>query len=51
MNFFEITIVLILGLLFESLGKKCHLDVALMESQKIYYKEGSGASSQRLWVV
>jgi len=51
MQNFGITIVLILGLPFESLGKKCHLDVALVESQKIYYREGSGASSQRLWVV
>jgi len=29
-------------------GKKCHLDVAFMERQKTYYKEGSGASFQRL---
>jgi hypothetical protein len=42
---FEITKVPILGL---PLGKKCHLDVTPMESNKIYYKEGSGASSQSL---
>jgi hypothetical protein len=28
-----------------------HLDVTLMESHKIYYKEGSGVSSQRLRVA
>jgi hypothetical protein len=27
--------------------EKCHLDVTHVESHKIYYKEGSGASSQR----
>jgi hypothetical protein len=32
-------------------GKKCHLDVAPTENHKIYYKEGSCASSQRLQVV
>jgi hypothetical protein len=42
---FETTKVPILGCSLESLGKKCHLDVAFMESHKIYYKEGSGASS------
>jgi hypothetical protein len=31
--------------------KKCHLDVTLVESQRIYYRKGSGASSQRLWVM
>jgi hypothetical protein len=36
-----------LGLPFGSLGKKCHLDIALTESHWIYYREGSGASSQR----
>jgi hypothetical protein len=34
-----------------SLGKKCHLDVAPTESHIIYYRDGSGASSQGLWVV
>jgi hypothetical protein len=33
----------ILGLPLGSLGKKCHLDVAHVESHKIYYREGSGA--------
>jgi hypothetical protein len=35
----------ILGLPLGILGKKCHLDVALMKSHRIYYREGSGASS------
>jgi hypothetical protein len=47
----EITKVSILGLPFGSIGKKCHLDVAFTESHRVYYKEGSGASSQRLWVM
>jgi hypothetical protein len=29
-------------------GKKCHLDVTLVESCKVYYREGSGVSSQKL---
>jgi len=41
----------ILGFPFKSLEKKCHLDVALMESHKVYYREGSGTSSQRLWAM
>jgi hypothetical protein len=41
----------ILGFSFGNFGKKCHLDVAFMESHTIYYKEGSGVSSQRLWVM
>jgi hypothetical protein len=41
----------ILGLPLGNLEKICHLDVALMESHKIYYKEGSGVSSQRLRVA
>jgi hypothetical protein len=45
------TKISILGLPFGSLGKKCHLDVAPMETHRIYYKEGSGASSQRLWAM
>jgi hypothetical protein len=32
-------------------NKKCHMDLAPMESHRIYYKEGSGASSQKLQVV
>jgi hypothetical protein len=43
--------VSILGLPFGSPEKKCHLDVALTESHIAYYKEGNGASSQRLQVV
>jgi hypothetical protein len=39
------------GTVFGSLGKKCHLDVAPMESHKVYYREGSGAFSQRLQAV
>jgi hypothetical protein len=31
--------------------KKCHLDVAPMESHKVYYKEGSGASFQKLRIM
>jgi len=27
--------------------KKCHLDVALVENHKVYYREGNGASSPR----
>ncbi len=45
---FGITRVPILGLLFGSLDKKCHLDVALAKNQKIFYRERSGASFQRL---
>jgi hypothetical protein len=48
---FETTKVPILKLPLGSLGKKCHLDVAPMESQKIYYREGSGVFSQRLWAM
>jgi hypothetical protein len=45
---FETTKVPILRFPLGSLGKKCHLNVAPVENQKIYYKEGSGAFSQRL---
>jgi hypothetical protein len=45
---FETIKILVLGLPLGNLGKKCHLDVATMESHGIYYNEGSGASSQRL---
>jgi hypothetical protein len=31
--------------------KKWHLDVVLVEKNIIYYKEGSGASFQRLWAM
>jgi hypothetical protein len=40
--------ILVLGLSLGNHGKKCHLDVNAMESHKVHYKEGSGASSQRL---
>jgi len=48
---FGIVRVLVLGLPFGSPREKWHLDVVPMERHKIYYKEGSGASSQRLWAV
>jgi len=48
---FGTIIVLVLGLPFGSLGKKCHLDVTLVESHILYYREWSGASSQRLCAV
>jgi hypothetical protein len=38
----------ILRLSLGSPRKKYHLDVAPVKSYKIYYKGGSGASSQRL---
>jgi len=41
----------ILGLPLGSPEKKCHLDVTLVESHIIYYRKGSGASSQRLQVM
>jgi hypothetical protein len=45
---FEIVRVLVLGVFDGSPKKKFHLDVAPMENHKVYYREGSGASSQRL---
>jgi len=42
---FRTTKVPILGLSLENFEKKCHLDVAPMESYRVYYREGSGASS------
>ncbi len=36
---------------FGSFGEKWHLDVVPMERHIVYYREGSGASSQRLWAV
>jgi hypothetical protein len=47
---FGATRVPILGLPFGNFGEKWHLDVVPM-SIKVYYREGSGASSQSLWVV
>jgi len=43
--------VLVSGLPLRSPGKKWHLDVVPTERHKIYYREGNGASSQRLQVV
>ncbi len=43
--------VLVLGLPLGSPRKKWHLDVVPTERHKIYYREGNGASSQRLQVV
>ncbi len=40
----------ILGLPFGSLGTKCHLDVGLVESHKVYYKREGGGFPQ-VWVV
>jgi hypothetical protein len=48
---FETVKISILGFPFKSPGKKFHLDVAPMKNHRIYYREGSGASSQWLWVV
>jgi len=31
--------------------KKCHFNVAPTKNYRVYYKEGSGASSQRLRAV
>jgi hypothetical protein len=45
---FGTTRVLILGSHLEVVEKKCHLGVSFIESHKVYYKEGSDASSQRL---
>jgi hypothetical protein len=45
---FRTTTVPILGLPFGSPEKKWHLNVVPTEKHKIYYKEQSGASSQRL---
>ncbi len=38
------------GLPSASLGIKCHLDVAPMESYRVYYK-GEGGGFPRVWVV
>jgi hypothetical protein len=37
---FGIIKVLILGLPFGSLGKKCHLDIAHVDSRCVYYRQG-----------
>jgi hypothetical protein len=46
-NFRKIKI-LVLGFSLGSFEEKGHLDVVHVERHKIYYREGSGASSQRL---
>jgi len=46
----ETTRVPILGPPFESLDKKCHLDITPMKSHKIYTRE-RGAFFQRLQVM
>jgi hypothetical protein len=48
---FGIVKIPVFGLLLGSPTKKCHLDVTLTKSHKVHYKEGSGASSQRLQVM
>jgi hypothetical protein len=48
---FGITRVPSLGILLGSPGEKWHLDVVPCGEAQIYYREGSGTSSQRLWVV
>jgi hypothetical protein len=48
---FETIKVPIMRLPFRSLEKKCHLDVAPTKNHRIYYREGSGLSSQRLWAM
>jgi hypothetical protein len=48
---FETTKVPILGLPFGNLGEKWHLNVVPIESHRVYYGEGSGASFQRLQVM
>jgi hypothetical protein len=40
--------VLVLGFPFGSPKEKWHLDVVPIERDKIYYREESGASSQKL---
>jgi hypothetical protein len=43
-------VVRISGLPFESPRTKCHLDVAPMESYKVYYK-GEGGGFPQVWAV
>jgi hypothetical protein len=40
----------ILGLPLGSLGTKCHLDVALVETHKVYYK-GEGGGFPQVWAM
>jgi hypothetical protein len=46
----EVLILAISGLPFESPRKKCHLDVGLMERNRVYYK-GEGGGFPQVWVV
>jgi hypothetical protein len=46
----RILVVKIPGLSFGSLGTKCHLDVAPMESHRKYYK-GEGGGFSQVWAV
>jgi hypothetical protein len=48
---FGTTKVRVLGLPLASLMEKWHLDVVPTKRHKIYYREGSGASSQMLRIV
>jgi hypothetical protein len=48
---YEIANVPVLGILLRTLEKKWHLDIVSMEKHKLYYRDGSGASSQRLLLV
>jgi hypothetical protein len=48
---FKIVKVLILGLSLENPRKKCDSNVTSTKSHKIYYRDGNGASSQRLQVM
>jgi hypothetical protein len=46
---FRITRIPVLGLPLGNSDEKWHLHVAPMQRHEVYYREGSGASSQRLW--
>jgi len=48
---FGTTKVRVLGLPLGSLVEKWHSDVILTKRHKIYYREGSGASPQMLWIM
>jgi len=48
---FGTTRVPILGLSFGSLREKSHLDVVFAKRHKVYYREGSGTFSKRLWAM
>ncbi len=48
---FETIRILILGFQLGSLKEKWHMNVIPTKRYKVYYREGSGASSQRLQTV